>query len=135
MTFLAGSNQNNYSFVKYTTQTPVKEPSSLRKAGALDVTLDPDVAPIAGEYIFVPEDPDTDNFRMWLLSRDGFCLYDEDVDPLECYAVHIVPQNRDNDDHYYFITFDMSGNKGNLHCFYGKSFDGTRAREVDPPDP
>ncbi|GAA5914881.1 hypothetical protein JCM5296_001700 [Sporobolomyces johnsonii] len=146
MTFLASSNQNNYSFVEYIAQTPVKEPGSLRKAGALDVTLDPDAAPIAGEYVFVPKDPDTvftefsgpedshkpgttrrrrrlgwpkpgrdktkqDNFRMRLLSRDGFCLYDEEVDPLECYAAHIVPQNRDD------VYTEITGNNDQFQGF------------------
>ncbi|GAA5891106.1 hypothetical protein JCM5296_007380 [Sporobolomyces johnsonii] len=54
MAFVIGSNQNNLAFVQYIAQILVNEPGSLRKAGALNVELDMDEAPVAGEYLFVP---------------------------------------------------------------------------------
>ncbi|GAA5864157.1 hypothetical protein JCM1840_000720 [Sporobolomyces johnsonii] len=59
MAFVIGSNQNNLAFVQYIAQILVNEPGSLRKAGALNVELDMDEAPVAGEYVFVPENPET----------------------------------------------------------------------------
>ncbi|GAA5868139.1 hypothetical protein JCM1840_006156 [Sporobolomyces johnsonii] len=58
MAFVIGSNQNNCAFVQYIAQILVDEPGSLRKAGALNVELDMDEAPVAGEYVFVPENPE-----------------------------------------------------------------------------
>ncbi|GAA5872548.1 hypothetical protein JCM1840_004834 [Sporobolomyces johnsonii] len=57
--FVVRSNQNNHGFVQDIAQILVDEPGSLRQAGALGVELDRDEAPVAGEYVFVPDIPET----------------------------------------------------------------------------
>ncbi|GAA5879997.1 hypothetical protein JCM1840_005285 [Sporobolomyces johnsonii] len=59
MAFIVGSNQNKHSFVEDIAQILVDEPGSLRKAGALSTELDQDEAPVAGKYMFVPENSQT----------------------------------------------------------------------------